>query len=135
MIDNKINKTLSELEDGLRNIESARRQVEKTVNSYRELKEVTIEYVNSLSSIDKNLKELVHVIGEDYKDKSEAFEKDCENISESCHSLISAINNSVEDIKNDISSHIDKIHRKFTYVLICNAIIFLTMIVLCLFVK
>ena len=50
MIDNKINKTLSELEDGLRNIESARRQVEKTVNSYRELKEVTIEYVNSLSS-------------------------------------------------------------------------------------
>lgn len=34
MIDEKINKTLSELEANLRNVESARKQVESTVNSY-----------------------------------------------------------------------------------------------------
>lgn len=130
MIDEKINKTLSELENSLRNVESARKQVENTVNSYSELKKVTADYVNSLSSIDKNLKELVYVIGKDYDNKSESFSKDCKTISESCHSLISFINNSVEDIKNNVSSHIDGIHKKFTYVLICNFILFTTMITL-----
>ena len=46
MIDEKINKTLSELEANLRNVESARKQVESTVNSYEGIKAVTANYVN-----------------------------------------------------------------------------------------
>lgn len=135
MIDEKINRTLFELENGLRNLESASKQVEKTVNSYSELKNVTADYVYSLSLIDKNMKELVHIISEDYNNKSESFEKDCQTISESCHSLISSINDSVEDIKSSVSSCIDRIHKKFTYVLICNFILFITMVALYFFVK
>lgn len=130
MIDEKINKTLSELEVGLRNIEAARKQVENIVNSYGELKGATSNYVESLSSVNENLKELVHAIRDDYNSKSESFEKDCKNISDSCYVLISAINKSVEDVKNNVSSSINKIHRKFTYVLICNFILFVTMVIL-----
>lgn len=135
MIDEKINKTLSELENGLRNVESARKQVENTVSSYSELKKVTADYVNGLSAINNSLKELVDAIGKDYNNKSESFEKDCKIISESCHSLISSINKSVEDIKNNVSSSIEGIHKKFTYVLICNFILFITMFVLYFFAK
>ena len=48
MIDEKINKTLSELEANLRNVESARKQVESTVNSYEGIKAVTANYVKNL---------------------------------------------------------------------------------------
>lgn len=61
MIDEKINKTLSELEANLRNVESARKQVESTVNAYDGFKTVTENCVKSLSSISDNL----NAIGED----------------------------------------------------------------------
>lgn len=130
MIDEKINKTLSELEVNLRNIESASKQVENIVNSYGGLKEATSDYVKKLSHVNENLKELVHIIGDDYNNKSNSFENDCKNISESCNSLISTINESTENIKNNVSSNINKIHRKFTYVLISNFILFVTIIIL-----
>ena len=130
MIDEKINQTLSELENSLRNIDSARQQVENTVNSYSGLKVATSDYVRSLSSINDNLQELVTAIDKDYRSKAESFDKDRKNISESCQATISAINKSVEDITNEVSSNIDKIHRKFTYLLICNFILFVTMIIL-----
>lgn len=134
MIDKKINKTLSELEVSLRNIEAARKQVENIVNSYSELKGATSDYVKSLSYVNENLKKFVHVIGDDYNIKSKSFEKDCKNISESCYALISAINKSVEDIKNNVSSNVNKIHRKITYVLICNFILLGTVVILHFFV-
>lgn len=130
MIDEKINKTLSELEAGLRDLEAARKQVDNIVNSYGELKGATSDYVKSLSSVNESLKKLVHTIGDDYNSKSESFEKDCKNISESCYILISTINTSVAGIKNDVSSNVNKIHRKFTYVLICNFILFVTIVIL-----
>ena len=130
MIDEKINQTISELENSLRNIDSARQQVENTVNSYSGLKVATSDYVRSLSSINDNLQELVTAIDKDYRSKAESFDKDRKNISESCQATISAINKSVEDITNKVSSNIDKIHRKFTYLLICNFILFVTMIIL-----
>ena len=34
MIDQRINDSLKELEQGLKNIDSARKQVERTINSY-----------------------------------------------------------------------------------------------------
>ncbi len=69
MIDEKINKTLSELEANLRNVESARKQVESTVNSYEGIKAVTANYVKNLSSIENNLHALITAIGADYEKK------------------------------------------------------------------
>lgn len=130
MIDEKINKTLSELEASLKNIESARKQVQETINSYDGLQKTTTTYVNNLSSIDKNLEQLIYSIGKDYESKVVSFEKDCKIISDSCGALIDSINNSVEEIKNNVSTSITGVHKKFTYVLICNAILFVTIILL-----
>lgn len=130
MIDEKINKTLSELEANLRNVESARKQVESTVNSYEGLKAVTANYVKNLSSIGNNLDTLITAIGEDYKNNTESFRQDCKEITTSCNSLISKINDAVEDIKDEVSSLIEKFHKKFIYIIICNVIVWITMLIL-----
>ena len=75
MIDEKINNSLRELEQGLKNVESARKQVEKTVSSYDGLNKTTAEYVSQLGVITTKVKELVDSIGKDYDQKVKAFEK------------------------------------------------------------
>lgn len=42
MIDERINKSLTEIETQLRNLESARVQVDKTVNAFDELNSTTL---------------------------------------------------------------------------------------------
>ena len=130
MIDEKINKTLSELEANLRNVESARKQVESTVNSYEGIKAVTANYVKNLSSIENNLHELITDIGADYEKNTDSFQRDCKEITTSCNSLISKINDAVENINGKVSSQIDKIHKKFMYVIICSVIVWVTMLML-----
>ena len=78
MIDEKINNSLKELEQGLKSMESARKQVEKTVNSYDGLNSTTAEYVSKLGTITSKIQELVDTIGKDYSLKVKAFEKDRE---------------------------------------------------------
>lgn len=128
MIDEKINKTLSELEANLRNIESARKQVENTINSYDGLKTETANYVKSLSTIKDNLDALITAIGEDYENNTKSFRRDCKAITDSCNSLISKIDNVIEETKNGMSAQIERFHKKFTYVIICNVIIWITML-------
>ncbi len=130
MIDEKINKTLLELEANLRNVESVRKQVESTVNSYEGIKVVTANYVKNLSSIENNLHTLITAIGTDYEKNTDSFRRDCKEISESCYSLISKINDAVEDINGKVSSQIEKIHKKIMYVIICNVIVWVTMLIL-----
>ena len=80
MIDEKINNSLRELEQGLKSMESARKQVEKTVNSYDGLNSTTAEYVSKLGTITTKIQELVDTIGKDYSQKVKAFEKDRETV-------------------------------------------------------
>lgn len=135
MIDERINKTLSELESNLRNVESARKQVESTVNAYDGLKAATTNYVKSLTSINDNLSAIVNAIGEDYDNNVKSFRKDCKAITDSCNTLISKIDNVVEETKNNVFSQIDRFHKKFTYVIICNVIVWITMLILFLISK
>ena len=130
MIDEKINKTLSELEANLRNVESARKQVESTVNSYEGIKAATANYVKNLSSIENNLHALITSIGTDYEKNTDSFRRDCKEITTSCNSLISKINDAVEDINGKVCSQIEKIHKKFIYVIMCNVIVWVTMLIL-----
>lgn len=130
MIDEKINKTLSELEANLRNIESARKQVESTINSYDGLKTETANYVKTLSAIKDNLNLLISAIGEDYENNTKSFRGDCKAITDSCNSLISKIDNSIEETKSEVFSQFEKFNKKFTYAITCNVIIWITLLVL-----
>ena len=88
MIDQRINDSLKELEQGLKNIDSARKQVERTINSYDGLHNSTSEYVAQLGNLTTKVKELVTAIGTDYNQKATAFDKDRKVIVDSANSAI-----------------------------------------------
>ena len=126
MIDERITKTLSELEIGLRNVESARKQVEKTVNSYDGLKTTTAEYVNELGNVTTKVKELVNSIEIDYTQKVKAFEKDRETIVSTATSAIQELSNATENFKNSLL----KVKSQLKYSLLINAVTFIAVVVI-----
>lgn len=148
MIDDRINKTLSDMEANLKQVESARKQVESTVNSFNGLTLKTDQYVSSLSKANDNMTNLIQLVGDDYEKKVKSFEKDQKEIVDSCNSAISTvnqasnniqqnvnaaiqnINNTSENVKENVSSTIDLLQKKMNYILIFNAIILMVMIIL-----
>lgn len=118
MIDEKINNSLKELEQGLKNIESARKQVEKTVNSYEGLKASTNQYVNNLGIITQKINDLVETIGESYKQKSQTFDKDRQ-------AVIDASRNATEKLSkatDEFNISLNKIKKILNTSLILNVI-------------
>ena len=135
MIDERINKTLSELERNLASVESARKQVETTVSSFNGLQAKTAEYVNSLSKVNNNLGEMVKLVGEDYKQMVNSFKNDRENIMQACNSAISTVNNAAESVQQNVEENISNMQKRFTFVIILNIVILITMVALALFFK
>lgn len=118
MIDEKINNSLRELEQGLKSMESARKQVEKTVNSYDGLNSTTAEYVSKLGTITTKIQELVDTIGKDYSQKVKAFEKDRETVINASTAATGKLSNATEEYKDSLV----EIQTKLKYSLIVNAI-------------
>ena len=120
MIDEKINNSLRELEQGLKNMESARKQVEKTVNSYDGLHSTTAEYVSKLGTITTKIQELVDVIGKDYSQKVKAFEKDRETVINASSAATEKLSKASEEFKDSLI----EIQTKLKYSLLVNAVSF-----------
>ena len=118
MIDEKINNSLRELEQGLKSMESARKQVEKTVNSYDGLNSTTAEYVSKLGTITTKILELVDTIGKDYSQKVKAFEKDRETVINASTAATEKLSNATEEFKASLV----EIRTKLKYSLIINAV-------------
>lgn len=118
MIEDKINNSLRELEQGLKNVESARKQVEKTVNSYNGLNKTTAEYVSQLGVITTKVKELVDSIGNDYNLKVKAFEKDRDAVIKASIVATDKLSDATEDFKNSLF----EINKKLKYGLIVNVV-------------
>jgi len=118
MIDEKINNSLRELEQGLKNVESARKQVEKTVSSYDGLNKTTAEYVNQLGVITTKVKELVDSIGKDYDLKVKAFEKDRDAVVKASNTATEKLTNATEEFKESLFD----IQMKLKYSLIVNVV-------------
>lgn len=119
MIDQKINDSLKELEQGLKNIDSARKQVEKTINSYDGLHNSTSEYVTQLRTLTTKVKELVTAIGVDYNQKVAAFDKDRKSVIESANSASQKLSEATDSFKNSLNM----IETKLNYSLIINIIL------------
>ena len=118
MIDEKINNSLKELEQGLKNVESARKQVEKTVNSYHGLNATTAEYVNKLGTVTNKIQEIVDSIGKDYAKKVTEFEKDRETVINASNAATEKLSNATDEFNNSLSA----IQTKLKYSLIVNAV-------------
>ena len=118
MIDERINKTLKELEQGLQDVESARKQVERTVSSFSNLNTTTLEYVSKLGTITTKIQELVGYVGKDYAQKVKDFEKDREAVIKSSNAATEKLSNATEEFKESLF----EIQTKLKYSLIVNAV-------------
>ena len=130
MIDEKINKTLKELEQGLKDVESARKQVERTVSSFSNLNSTTLEYVDKLGTITTKVQELVDNIGKDYIQKVKDFEKNRETVIKSSNAAIEKLSNATEEFKDSLV----EIQTKLKYSLIVNAVSLAAIAVILFFV-
>ena len=118
MIDERINKTLKELEQGLQDVESARKQVERTVSSFSNLNTTTLEYVSKLGTITTRIQELMGYVGKDYAQKVKDFEKDREAVIKSSNTATEKLSNATEEFKESLF----EIQTKLKYSLIVNAV-------------
>ncbi len=118
MIDEKINKTLTDLEANLMNLKSASEQVKKTVTAYDGLKSSTDEYVKNLGAITTKIQELVNNIGKDYEKKIQLFEEDRKAIFDASTAASKQLYDSTNDFKNSLLT----LQNKLKYSLIMNAV-------------
>lgn len=118
MIDQKINNSLKELEQSLQYIDSARKQVEKTVGSYDGLKNATSEYVSTLSTLTSKVRELTSSIETDYKQKVSSFEKDRETIVDSTNAALQKLSDATDNFQNSLNS----VEAKLKYSLVLNGV-------------
>ena len=130
MIDDKINKALTELEANLRNVRSANDQVNNTVNAYKALTASITTYTESLSAVKVSVEKLVKAVGNDYDKRVAEFDKDRDQIVASCNQVIADVNRTIQDAKQSFHDNIKHIHNKFAYVIALNGIILLTMVLL-----
>lgn len=130
MIDDKINKALTELEANLRNVKSANDQVNSTVNAYKALTASTTAYTESLSAVKDSVEKLVKAVGNDYDKKVAEFDKDRNQIVASCNQVIADANRTIQDVKQSFYDNINQIHKRFTYVLVLNGLILLSIVLL-----
>lgn len=119
MIDQRINDSLKELEQSLKKLDSARKQVEKTIESYDGLHDSASEYVAQLKKITTKVEELIAAVGTDYKQKVEEFDKDCKSIIESANSASQKLSEATGSFNNSLN----KIEAKQNYSLIINVVL------------
>ena len=119
MMDQRINDSLKELEQSLKNLDSARKQVEKTIESYDGLHDSASEYVAQLKKIATKVEELIAAVGTDYKQKVEEFDKDCKSIIESANSASQKLSEATDSFDNLLN----KIEKKQNYSMIINIIL------------
>lgn len=128
MIDEKINNSLRELEQGLKNVESARKQVEKTVSSYDGLNKTTAEYVSQLGVVTTKVKEVVDSIGKDYDQKVKAFEKDRDTVIKASNDAIEELTNAKDEFKDSLVG----IQKNQKYSFMINAVLLIVLAVVLL---
>ena len=112
MIDEKINTSLIEIERELQNISSARRQVDKTVASYEELKVATASYKDSLNQITKSLTDLVA-----------NFRTNYEEIMKASSSAIKNLNEAADSVKKEVGDKVSSLDNRLYIILAMNAIL------------
>ena len=119
MIDQRINDSLKELEQSLKKIDSARKQVEKTIESYDGLHDSASEYVAQLKKITAKVEELIAAVGTDYKQKVEDFDKDCKSIIESANSASQKLSEATDSFNNSLNT----IEAKQNYSMMINIVL------------
>lgn len=134
MIDDKIQRTLYELEQQLRGIDSAHKQVKTTVSAFEELQNETSAYVRNLGRIQESIHSIVSLLEHHNKEQTFAIEKDREQIIKSCNTAIEQLSTATQDAKESINTAISSFNNKLNIIIGLN-IVAVVVVVLCLLSK
>lgn len=134
MIDDKIQSTLCELENQLRGIDSAHKQVKTTVNAFEELKDETSAYVRDLGKIQEGIHSIVFLLEKHNKEQTLAIEKDREQIIKSCNAAIEQLSTATQDAEEAINTAISAFSNKLNIIIGLN-IAAVVAVILCLLSK
>lgn len=117
MIDEKINEALAELAKSLKDLDSARRQVDSTVEAYGQLSKATTEYAANMASVQKSIEKLVATIGDNYQGDVNRLKAKSEIVIASCKAKLdhaaTTFANSVSATKNDFGNALDKMRTEY----------------------
>lgn len=117
MIDEKINEALAELAQSLKDLDSARRQVDSTVKAYGQLSEATTEYAANMASVQKSIEKLVATIGDNYHGDVNRLKAKSEIVIASCKAKLdqaaTTFADSVAATKNDFGNALDKMRTEY----------------------
>lgn len=116
--------------NNITNIDSARKQVEKTVNSYDGLNNTTSEYVTILSTLTTNVKNLIKSVETDYNQKVSAFEQDRKSIID----YANAASQKLSEASDGFNASLNDLETKLKYSMIINVITFISLLAVLFFV-
>lgn len=91
-----INSALERLENNLKDVDSARLQVEKTIASSNNLQSTISSFVKSLNSLHENVENLIADLERFQTLKKSDLEASVDNFMSSCESAINSFNNGIE---------------------------------------
>lgn len=111
-----INESLERLEQNLQNLDSARRQVENTVNASDELRKVVMEYVDSITKLyhdiqdwENQLKQSQTYLSTQVQDVFATLKTSCVAISERFKSSIEKTIDKYSDLNTVFAEHINEL--------------------------
>lgn len=108
-----INTSLERLEQSLKDIESAKKQVENTVKTSNELQGVVAGYVSSLDSLLTNVKDWVKEISSFQGSNITGIEKSIVNVQNSCDKVIEKFTNSTDKVSDNLKHKTEEELSKF----------------------
>lgn len=117
MIEDKINKSLREMEKELQNLNSARQQVDKIVAAYEGLTESAASYVSSLKRISEEIQSLVKVVGQDYTDRTYRFKEQQRDIQNKATSTLKSVEQATTTVIENVENTINSLHKNWQSVL------------------
>lgn len=104
-----INAALERLENNLKEVDSARLQVEKTITSSDKLNLIIAKYVKSLNALHEDVDSLIKDLRNYQSLKESEFDSSLKTITSSCDSIISSFNSVVQQSSSDFKVNMNKI--------------------------
>ena len=109
-MEERINQTLIQIENDLRSVQSARKQVDSVVESSSQLKEKVGTFVSDVSNLSKQVEKLMHSINEKGKDNLTKFKESLDALDKSCAEIISSFEEKAAVASDSVKNEVNNLH-------------------------
>lgn len=129
MIDEKINKSLFEIEKELRTLNSARNQVDAIVKTNEELSKVASSYVSSMNALTREVTELVKSIESDYLKRISELKKQQDVVQDTTINTLNAVTEATNKVIQIVQKTVRSLQTISTIGIVLNVVIIIILMV------